>query len=313
MQANDLRDARVLAVLADDVHGIELLHGTDKITLVQTNSAWTITSPVAVAAEQSVVDQLLSQLSNLTATQFAADVATDLDKYGLAAPMATVSLRGGDTNTIAQLLVGSLDPSNTVRFVKRPDEPFVYGVDTNIISWLPSSYLALRSHRLTDASPEDITKLVIEGATGKVVVERGADKKWKLVEPAQGVLDNDALQHLLDEWGALRAEQFIREGRDNLTEYGLDQPEATITATAGDATYSLALGKLQGSNNQYALWGDPPLVFTIWASGANTLMRNIVTPSSPAATAAPLTNTPSVASPSVADTNAPPIVPPRIP
>jgi len=306
VQANDLRDPRVLAFSGDDVRGIELLHGTDEIALLQTNSAWTIAAPVMVAAEETAVEQLLSHLSDLNASQFAADVATDLDKYGLAAPVATVSLRGGGTNTIAQLLVGSADASNTIRFVKRADEPFVYGVDTNIISWLPSNYLALRSHRLTDGSPEEITKLVIEGTAGKVVVERGADKKWKLVEPAQGILDNDALQHLLDEWGALRAEQFVREGRDNLAEYGLDQPEVTITARAGDRTYSLALGRLQDPNSQYALWSEPAVVFTIWTSGANTLMRNVVTPSGQATATVPTTNAPPAASSPAAEAIAPP-------
>jgi hypothetical protein len=266
---------------------------------------------VAVAAEQTAVEQLLSHLNDLSARQFAADVATDLDKYGLAAPMATVSLRGRQTNTIAQLLVGSPDASNTVRFVKRADEPFVYGVDTNILSWLPSNYLALRSHRLTDESPDEITKLVIEGKAGRVVLERGTDKKWKLMQPSEGILDNDALQHLLDEWGALRAEQFIRDGRDNLAEYGLDQPETTITATAGDRTHSLALGKLQSPDSQYALWADPPLVFTIWASGANTLMKNVVTPSKQATAMAPTTNTPPAASSPAAEAISPP--PPNTP
>ncbi|MGA2604970.1 MAG: DUF4340 domain-containing protein [Verrucomicrobiia bacterium] len=313
VQANDLRDAHVLTISENDIRGIELLHGTDKISLVQTNSAWKITAPVAVAAEPTAVEQLLSRLSGLTAEQFAADIATDLDKYGLAAPVTTVSLRGEGTNTIAQLLVGSPDASNSVRFVKRADEPFVYGVDTNIVSWLPANYLALRSHRLTDTSSEEITKLVIEGKAGRVVVERGADKKWKLVEPSQGILDNDALQHLLDEWGALRAEEFVREGRDNVTEYGLDQPEVTITATAGDRARSLELGKLQGSDSRYALWSEPSLVFTISTSGANTLMRGVVTPSNPTTAAASTTHAPPVMSPPAAEAVSPPPPPTNAP
>ncbi|HVM59688.1 MAG TPA: DUF4340 domain-containing protein [Verrucomicrobiae bacterium] len=305
VQANDLRDAQILAFADSDVHGIELLHGTDRIALSQTNSAWSIAVPVAAAAEPAAVEQLLSHLGGLTAKQFAADVATDLDKYGLAAPMATISLLGAGTNTITQLLVGSSDPSNTVRFVKRADEPFVYGVDPDIISWLPANYLALRSHRLTDVAPEAITRLTIEAKTGKTVVERGADKKWKLVEPAQGVLDDDALQHLLDEWGALRAEEFIREGRDNLTEYGLDQPAATITATARDKTQSLSLGKPRGSDSRFALWSNPPLVLAISASGANTLMKDVVTPTNPAPATASTTNAPSASAPPPTDAVSP--------
>jgi hypothetical protein len=231
-----------------------------------------------------------------------------------------VSLRGEGTNTIAQLLVGSTDESNRVRYVKRADEPFVYGVDTNILSWLPANYLALRSRRLNDMTSAEITKLVIEQKAGKMVVERGADKKWKLLEPPQGVLDNDALQQILDEWVALRAEEFVHEGRDSPAEYGLDQPELTITATAGDRTRSLELGKPRNSDTRYALWSEPPLVFTISTSGANTLMKTVITPSSAATPAPSTTNAPAAVSPSAAEpvpptpppTNAvPPPPPPR--
>jgi hypothetical protein len=320
VQANELRDARVLTFSENDVRGIELLHGTDKISLVQSYSTWKITAPVAVAAEESAVEDWLGRLGALTAQVFAADIATDLDKYGLAAPVATVSLRGEGTNTIAQLLVGSTDESNRVRYVKRADEPFVYGVDTNILSWLPANYLALRSRRLNDMTSAEITKLVIEQKAGKMVVERGADKKWKLLEPPQGVLDNDALQQILDEWVALRAEEFVHEGRESPAEYGLDQPELTITATAGDRTRSLELGKPRNSDTRYALWSEPPLVFTISTSGANTLMKTVVTPSSAATPAPSTTNAPAAVSPSAAEpvpptpppTNAvPPPPPPR--
>ena len=303
VQANDLRDPRVLAFSEDSVRGIDLLHGTDRISLVHTDTAWKITTPLAVAADEAAVRRLLGHLSGLSVRQFTADVATDLDKYGLAAPMATVSLRGLGSNAVAQLLVGALDASNTVRFVKRPDEPFVYGVDTNIVSWLPGNYLALRSRFVADVKADEITRLVIEKKTGKVVLQRGMDKKWKLVEPAEGVLDNDALQYALEEFAALRAEDFIREGRDNLAEYGLEEPEVTISATAGDKTHTLALGKLQGPERKYALWSDPPLVFTVGTSAANTLTKDVVTPPSPPPASVSTNNPPPTGAP--VPTNAP--------
>jgi hypothetical protein len=296
IQANDLRDAQVLAFSESDVHGIEVLHGTDKISLVHTDAAWRIATPVAATADDTAVQQLLRHLGGLNARQFVADVATDLDKYGLAAPMATVSLLGDGTNLLAQLLVGALDPSNTTRFVKRVDEPFVYGVETNIDTWLPANWLSLRARALADLNPDQITKLTIEKKSGKVTLQRDADKKWKLLEPVQGVIDSDALQRLLDEFAALPAEEFVRGGRDNLAEFGLDQPEATLTATAGDKTYTLLLGKSQNAERQYAFWSDPPLVFTIWTSRANTLVRDVITQPEASST----TNTPPpTAAPSV--------------
>src|ERR1035437_6455719 len=208
VQANDLRDAQVLVFSEGDVHGIEVLHGTDKVSLVHTDATWRIAAPVAAAADDTAVQQLLRRLGGLSARQFTADVATDLDKYGLAEPLATVTLRRDGANLLAQLLVGALDASNTVRFVKRVDEPFVYGVETNITAWLPANWLALRARELVDLKPDQITKLTIEKKSGKVTLQRDADKKWKLVEPIQGVIDNDALQRLLDRFAALPAEAF---------------------------------------------------------------------------------------------------------
>jgi uncharacterized protein DUF4340 len=292
VQANDLRDPQVLAFADDDVHGIEVLHGTDRISLVQTDSTWRITAPVAAAADAGAVQQLLGHLHSLSARQFTADVATDLDKYGLAAPLATVSLRGEGPNPLAQLLMGATDVSNGVRYVKRADEPFVYGVDTNIVSWLPENYLALRSRLVADLKADDIVKLVIEKNTGKVVLQRGTDGKWKLVEPSQGVLDNDALQHVLDTFATLHAEDFIREGRDNLPEYGLDEPETTLVATAGDKTYTLALGKAEDPDKKFALWADPILVFTLSTGAANTLAKSVVVTMPAVAPALGLTDMP---------------------
>ena len=150
VQANDLRDAHVLRFGPDAVREIDVIHGTEKISLVRTATTWMITVPKAVPAEDPEVDALLGHLTDLKATQFVADVATDLDKYGLAAPTVTVNLLGTGTNTVTQLLVGTTDASNAVRFVKRADEPYVYGVATNVDEWLPRNYLALRSRHLAD-------------------------------------------------------------------------------------------------------------------------------------------------------------------
>jgi hypothetical protein len=300
VQANDLRDAHVLHFADDAVREIDVIHGTEKISLVHTAATWTITAPTTAPAEDSQVNALLRHLTDLTATQFVADVATDLDKYGLVAPTVTINLLGTGTNTLAQLLVGATDTSNAVRFVKRGDEPFVYGVATNIDEWLPRNYLSLRSRHLADLKADQITRLTIEKKSGKTVVERGADKKWQLVEPAQGVLDNDALQQVLDGFAQFRVEEILREGRENLPEYGLDQPEATITASVGDKEYTLAIGKLKGAEDRYALWNEPPLVITILSSQANTLIKDIAT--SPA-TATP---TPGEAPRASAPTNSPP-------
>jgi len=60
--------------------------------------------------------------------------------------------------------------------VKRVDEPFVYGVDTNIAGWLPGNYLALRASALVDLKADQIGEATIEKKSGKVTLQRDADR-----------------------------------------------------------------------------------------------------------------------------------------
>ena len=276
-QANDIRDARVLPVSPTDVRGLEILHGADRVAIVRTNADWEIAEPQKLPADEPIIRETLNQLTGLMAEKFIADVATDLDKYGLATPAITATLIGEGTNTIAQLLVGSLDEARAYRFVKRADEPFVYAITTNIVDLLPPGSLPYRSRRIAGFTPEQISKLVIQKPTGPIVLERDADAKWRLVEPAQGALDNDGLARLLDGLAQLRAQDFLKDSRENLAEYGLDAPSMSLTVTVGGKNYTLELGKLRDADHRYAAWSDPPLILTLWTTQADVLTRDIVT------------------------------------
>jgi hypothetical protein len=281
-QVEDLRDPQVLTVAPGDVSGIDLLQGTNKISLTRGDKGWTVALSAPTPVDSLSVDQFLGRFTGLTAQRFAADVAVDLDKYGLAAPTATVTLLGQGTNVLAQLLIGGLDETNKLRYVKRADEPFIYGVDPGIVDWLPASALAMRARRLAPFEPGQVTKLTIQNGPSRVVLVRDAQNKWHLIEPAQGVLDNDGLQRLLDAFAHLSAEQFIREGRDNLAEYGLDAPGFSLTAQTGENTYTLALGKSPVPGLQFALWTDPPLLFTLKTPAVDDLTNQIVAGTVPA-------------------------------
>ena len=276
VQINDLRDPRVLTFNQVDVYGIDILQGTNNISLARDSKGWNVALAAPTPADPQAIDQFLTRFSGLLANRFAADVALDLDKYGLASPMASVTFRGQGTNLVAQLLIGGLDETGGVRYVKRADEPLIYCVDSNIVEWLPARALVLRAHRLAEVTPDQIKKLTIQNGATRAVLERDAKSKWHLVEPAQGALDNDGLQILLDAFVQVRAEQFIREGRDNLAEYGLETPEFSIIAQTADKPYTLAIGKsvVQGLN--FALWGEPPVVFTISAPLLVSLRKQIV-------------------------------------
>lgn len=271
VQPNDLRDARVLDFVEADVKEIEVQSGAGKLQLVRgSNDTWNVTSPVAIAADETKVRDTLTKLQELAAVQFVADVATDPAKYGLAAPAVTVTLRRTSTNVVAQLLVGSADASNAVRHVQRAGEPFVYGVATNISEWLPADMLAVRTKLVAELKTNEVTKITVEKAGKQTVVARDKDAKWTMVEPKEGVLDTDALNQLLESLTQVRAEEFATAK--------VDKPIVKLTLDVAGKTYVLRVGGDATAGNKYVAWGEPPVVFTMPAYGLTAWQRDLVTP-----------------------------------
>lgn len=297
-QVNDLRDHRLFTVTAGDVQGIDIQRGADTISLARDGDAWNVLTSAGAKdfrADDMITSALLGQLVNIAAKEFTADVATDLEKFGLAAPPVTITLRGTGTNVVGRLLLGAENAPAGLRYAKRADEAFVYGLDTNALRVLPGRPLDLRNRRIADFNIADVTRLVIRRATGSVTLDRGADQTWRLTEPTQGVLDADALRQLLDDLAGLRAQDFVPTGLDNLAPYGLEVPETAITVHAGERTWTLAVGKDAPAGMKYASATEPPAVFTLPVSVADGLTRPLV-----AAPAAATTNevvTPPVAAP----------------
>jgi hypothetical protein len=276
LQVNDVRDTRVLTFNEADVRRIEVAAGNDKVTLRQTGQFWNVSGPVPVAAEDTVAQDLLRRLGDLASSQFITDVATDLGKYGLTAPAVTVTLLGEGTNVLASLLVGGADAATDSRYVKRGDEPFVYGVSSNFVTSIPTARLAYRTRRVAELTADQMTKLTIEKPDGNLVLQRGADKKWRMIEPAQGALNVDRLQQALDVIGFLRAEEIVREDLANPAAFGLDKPSYRFTVETGAKSSVLQLGKAKDAVATFASWSDPSLVFTLSSASVTTLTNNLV-------------------------------------
>lgn len=288
VQPNDLRDAQIVTFAEKDVQTIEVQRGAEILQVArQSNDVWQITAPATIAADADRVKEILTKCASLTATQFVADVAADLNQYGLATPSATVTLRGATTNVLAQLFVGSRDARKGLWHVKRGDEPFIYGVGAKDMAWVPAGLLALRDRQVAALKSNEITKVTIEKKDRRSVLARDKDGKWTMIEPAQGGLDHDSLNQLLEAAGQIRAEDFVTEK--------IEQPDVKITFEVAGKCYALQIGKALPNGYKYVSWSDPALVFTMPEYALTAFTRNVVlAPPAPLSTNAPpaTTNTP---------------------
>jgi hypothetical protein len=335
LQVNDLRDRDLVDFDADDAKAVELRIGSQTIKLARHTNDWEIIEPSKWKAEQSACDDLVSHVGEAEIKEFTADVVTDLAQYGLDQPQFEITLHKEKVVTVtttnepaatatnaapvvqttsttnlvplATIQVGRIDTEKGLVFVKRTDEAFVYGLDTNFVADLPKGPLDLRDRTILSIGADDIQRLEITRAGTQFVTERVTVKstndfesrEWKLVAPAQGVLDVNAVEDAVHELGEIKAERLVTENPPNLAAYGLEPARLTVqfVAVAGTnappQTHTLLLGGETPDKHGFAMLKGNPLVFE-WDSAAyDRIAHEFVTQpeTRPAETNAPPTET----------------------
>jgi hypothetical protein len=175
--------------------------GAEPLVLERAASGWRVVAPFPARADPFVVKHLLSILEARASHRLA---ATDLDRFGLAAPAARLAL---DDQVFA---FGMLNPVAPEQYVLAGGA--VYTVSPHYASALPAGVEPLLSRRLF--GPEELpVSVALDDFT--VAEERG---RWTIA-PAQGEASQDDLGHWMDRWRnalALRVERY--DGRTPLAQ-----------------------------------------------------------------------------------------------
>jgi hypothetical protein len=279
MRLNDLRDRQIFQIASKDVDSIEIVTPTDSTKLQRLGNKWDIKAPIEAPADAFEVRVLTEHVAGMTVKEFVEDVVTNLAKFGLDKPAAVVSLFGEGKRDqpaplLAKLLIGNADPEKGIVFVKRDDEPFVYGVDLNAARRIKTTALAFYERALFAFTLADFSRFALAhgGATAEL---KKMDDRWTRADGKEGKVDMGAFLNVLGMIGQLAAEEFVADRADTLEKFGLDDPELIVTfdaarpTAAGDPTpsktYELRIGKVTSDNSRYAIIVGKPLIFRVSA------------------------------------------------
>ncbi len=203
------------------------------------DAKWTLSSGAEGAADGDTAscEGLVSGLCSKSATEIVVDepTAEDLARYGLDDPVQTFTLTGRKKKGKKER---STDTTETVTIGDRDDEGNYYAM----ASWKPEIMLVpgaafdalekqfadLRDKSLHDFTADDLESIetVRGGFQAKLLYDR-KEKKWNLAD------GNDAKEFavtsLVDSMVNLTASKFYVEATEDLSAYGLDAPQATVT------------------------------------------------------------------------------------
>ena len=261
----DFRDRTILAFDAKDVTGFEIVLPDDTLVVEGAPSAWRITRPVALRADNETVREFLDKLASQKVREFVAETPAARDAYGLERPVRVTIHSGRDKDRVSRtLLLGKVDAAKKGVYAMRAGEPSVLLVPDDVYNQVPKNVGVLRNKTLVEIDRDKVARLEIQSPKGTVTVAR-ENGQWKIVAPQVLAADQVEVGAVLTKLHDLRAQGFLGEDAAAVARF-LPKPEVQVVVTdQAGATTSVVLASSKetrgGAPSAYAgVAGQGPAV-----------------------------------------------------
>lgn len=301
-EPKDLRDKTVLAVdtdrvnrIAYNIDGVDIefsklppkeeppKKGRKKETssFEQPKAEWQLEKPQRLKADAENVNNLISDVKNLTAREFI-DQPANLAQYQLKVPRATVTIWEEGKPKPQVLLIGkNSSKDTTAAYVMVQGGPTVYLVS----NWFIQERLKTDLNKLRDLSlltfkREDLQSFTLKfekkttssstsGTAGpakqmEVVIQRQGEFDWEVTKPEKFEAESFKVGDVLYRLENLRGDEFVtdRPTGNQLQEWGFDKPQAEVELRFKDRSRRTVLvGKQkEGTSKVYVKLKDGNVV-----------------------------------------------------
>ena len=249
--------------------------GADEVHLVKEKGTWRMSAPLAVAADATEADAIVSALEGLQKDATIAEAPPDPGEYGLATPRATVKMKmqGGAEHALA---IGNKTPDGGALYARAGASPAVF----TVASWLEGSLLKkpfdLRDRSVLHVGRDDVVTIGVTGPEGAYTLARDERGEWGFTRPIRtraGRWSVDALVGLLE---GLRMEGVAAESVSDAKAFGLAPPRRTVTlGLAGGGTRTLEIGSSPSDGRHHVRVAGSPLVAIVPGAIENDLAKGM--------------------------------------
>jgi len=302
---NDLRDRHLVRFDQNQLDRITIdAPAKTKTVLARKGQSWTIVNQNNRPANAAEARRLIDLLAGEQVTNFVADVASDLPKYGLDKPQLTVTLSSfASENTaetkagehpLATIAFGKINGENI--FARVGEEPFVVAVHRSMLDNIFADPLQWQELTIFKFKPEQIHRLSLFSDHEQSLI-RGSNNQWQWVT-GNGPINTVTVQSLVNTLASLHAVRWIA----NAPPATFDKPQlvASFTTSPDDkAEHKLTIGGPSPDGTSMARTDEYEGTFVISNSDLKALRGALVQPPSPspAASASPSVATSPVAAP----------------
>jgi hypothetical protein len=274
---NASKQEKVFAgVEADKIEQVTVTSASgDKTTVQKQGSAWQLTAPAAVPADETELSGIASNLASLEVQRVVDDQATDFKQYGLEPARISVAFKAAGKEQA--LLLGNKTPTGGDMYARLPGAPRVFLVSSYLETTFNKTTFDLRDKTVLKIDREKVDRIEVQTTDGtKTFAKQGAD--WRVTAPIDARADFGAVEGIVGRLNTSPMKSIeaadVTDAKE-LAKYGLDKPAATVRVSSGSSQAGLAIGKIAGEGTVYARDLSRPLVFTIESSLADELKKPV--------------------------------------
>ncbi|MSP62323.1 MAG: DUF4340 domain-containing protein [Myxococcales bacterium] len=253
------------ALKASDVKELELTtNGKDKVILKLDGTTWKLTAPGAFVADQPSVKTAVEQLEKTTYGDIVTELPAKHAEFEVSDDKgAHVVAKDAAGKVLFDALLGKATSGFTMLRPAGKNEVwqasglFKYTYAKDAKGW--------RDHTIFEFTKDDVSKLVVEAGTQKLVLEKiaatdkAADAKWKVLESSVKVdpLDDSVANNMIQSLGSLKAADFDDGAKPETV--GLAPPQVKLTATVKGQPLGLLVGNAKGDDSWVGVVGRPQI------------------------------------------------------
>jgi len=224
----------------------------NSVTLLRLLEGWTLPDAGDYPADEEKVQPLLEKIAAMTTARLVTRTRTSHKRLQVAeddfARLIEFKTNDGSQH---RLYIGSSPTYNATHVrVEGQDETYLaqdistWEINATPNSWIDTAYVRIPK--------EEITTVVLENENGTFVFEKDEAGSWTMQGlSGDEVADGVQISTLV---GRLASINMLRPlGKEELPEYGLDQPNAVVTVETTSGTTTLRIGAQDPEDDSYVM------------------------------------------------------------
>ena len=256
----------------EQVTTIEIIADSETTTLSKQNGDWVVTSMDNYTADSEGISELLSKVAELKNTQLVSNNPEKQAEFEVDSTGVEAKLMDANGTLLAHLFVGKTTPGFLSSYVRAADANEVYVAQGYLQSVFNKADRTWKDRTIFDFNKGILTQLNISSPEETVELRLDANGSWQMLKPVAAAVKQTEIDSLLTTFSDLDTDDFA-EATDDLSEYGLDIPQSTISAIRNDGTTAtLHIGK-EEDGKLYVKRADTETVFRLFKSNVDRLLK----------------------------------------